>query len=79
MEEIRKIKEINSTFSSKALNQNIQDIIWVKQKLTQTRTEHQRNLNETAKLKDQITQVNHSITKLNIINKLKPKTINNRS
>ena len=79
MEEIRKIKEINSTFSSKALNQNIQDIIWVKQKLTQTRTEHQRNLNETAKLKDQITQVNHSITKRNIINKLKLKTINNRS
>ena len=57
MEEIRKIKELNSTFSSKALNQNIQDILSVKQKLTQTRTEHQRNLNETGKLKDQITQV----------------------
>ena len=57
MEEVRKIKELNSTFSSKALHSNIQEIISVKQKLTQSRTEHQRNVNETTKLKDQISQV----------------------
>lgn len=59
---MRKIKELNSTFSSKALYQNIQEIVTIKQKLTQTRTEHQRNLNETSKLKDQISQVNDNYT-----------------
>ena len=57
LEEIRKTKELNSTFTSKSLHQNIQEIATVKQKLTQTRTELQRNVNETKNLKDQIGQV----------------------
>ena len=58
---MRKTKELNSTFSSKALHQNIQDIIVTKQKLIQSRTDLQRNCNENAKLKEQIGQVLNKI------------------
>lgn len=54
---MRKTKELNSTFTSKSLYQNIQDLASVKQKLTQSRTEFQRNVNETIKLKEQIAYV----------------------
>lgn len=54
---MRKIKELNATFSSRSLHQNIQEIISVKQKLTQSRTEFQRNCNETSKIKGQIAHV----------------------
>ena len=57
MEDIRKTKEINSTFNSKLLHQNIQEIVSVKQKLAQSRTELQQNCNEAKKLKDHIAQV----------------------
>jgi recombination DNA repair RAD52 pathway protein len=57
LEEVRKIKELNSAFSNKLLNQNIQEIATVKQKLTQSRTELQRNCNEAVKLKGLIAQV----------------------
>jgi len=51
---MRKIKDLNLTFKRKALNQNIQDIITLKQKLKQSKTEMQRNLNETNNLKEQL-------------------------
>jgi hypothetical protein len=57
LEEMRKMKELNSAFNNKSLYQNIQDITMVKQKLNQSRTELQRNFNETSKLKEQITSV----------------------
>jgi len=57
MEETRKLKELNSAFNSRTLNQNIHEIISVKQRLTQTGTELQHNLNESNKLKEQISKV----------------------
>lgn len=51
---MKKTKELNSTFNNKTLNQNIQDINATKQHFTQSRTEFQRNINETIKLKEQI-------------------------
>ena len=58
---MKKIKELNVTFTSRALHQNIQDIITLKQKLKQSKTDMQRNLNETNKLKGQISQVFQAI------------------
>ena len=54
---MKKTKELNLTFNSRGLHQNIQDIITLKQKLKQSRTEMQRNFNEANNLKGQISQV----------------------
>jgi hypothetical protein len=51
---MRKTKELNTTFNNKTLNQNIQDINATKQRFTQSRTDFQRNINETIKLKEHI-------------------------
>lgn len=53
---MKKTKELNLTYNSRGLHQNIQDIITLKQKLKQSRTEMQRNFNEATKLKGQIGQ-----------------------
>jgi hypothetical protein len=54
---MKKTKELNLTFTSRGLHQNIQDIITLKQKLKQSKTDLQRNFNEASSLKDQIGQV----------------------
>jgi hypothetical protein len=54
MEETRKLKELNSAFNSRTLNQNIHEIITVKQRLAQTNIELQQNCNEASKLKEHI-------------------------
>ena len=54
---MKKTKELNLTFTSRGLHQNIQDIITLKQKLNQSKTDLQRNFNEASSLKDQIGQV----------------------
>jgi len=56
---MKKTKELNLTFTSRGLHQNIQDIITLKQKLKQSKTDLQRNFNEASSLKDQIGQVNY--------------------
>jgi 5-methylcytosine-specific restriction endonuclease McrBC GTP-binding regulatory subunit McrB len=58
LEETRKLKELNSVFNSRTLNQNINEIITVKQRLAQTSTELQHNVNEAIKLKEKISKVN---------------------
>jgi hypothetical protein len=54
---MRKTKDLNATFNCKAIQQNIQDITSIKQRLTQTRTDFQRNSNETNRLKENLSQV----------------------
>ena len=54
---MKKTKELNLTFTSRGLHQNIQDINTLKQKLKQSKTDLQRNFNEASSLKDQIGQV----------------------
>lgn len=54
---MKKTKELNLTFTSRGLHQNIQDIITLKQKLKRSKTDLQRNFNEASSLKDQIGQV----------------------
>ncbi len=61
LEEIKKTKELNLSYNNKDLNQNIQEISKIKQKLTHSKTELQRNYNECSKLKNHVTQVNKKI------------------
>ena len=57
---MKKTKELNLTYNNKGLQENIQEILTTKQKLTQTKTEVQHNLNETIKLKNNVQLVNNS-------------------
>ena len=59
-DEMKKTKELNLTYNNKGLQENIQEILTTKQKLTQTKTEVQHNLNETIKLKNNVQLVNNS-------------------
>lgn len=61
---MRKVKELNSAFSSKIIHQNIQEILTLKQNITQSQTEFQRNINEVAKLKENIIQVCTIVNKI---------------
>ena len=54
---MKKTKEMNLTYNSKDLQENIKEIMATSQRLTQTRTEVQHNMNEIVKLKNNIQQV----------------------
>lgn len=57
MEEIKKTKELNASFNNKLLVSNLNDINSTKQRLTQSKIELQRNVNEASKVKSATVQV----------------------
>lgn len=58
---MKKTKELNLTYNNKDLQENIKEIMATSQKLTQTKTEVQHNVNEIVKLKTNIQQESRNV------------------
>lgn len=60
-DEMKKTKELNLTFNNNGLRENIQAILVTTQKMSQTKTEVQHNLNDIVKLKAHVQQESRNV------------------